>query len=376
MMHEIKQWLSAYQPYHQIKASSSILLALLVGLSQLAIAQQNKVIYKLSKPSVTKGLPYYIVELEDLRKETNTIGRIINFGSENTLQFDKKANQALFEYFTAAAPSNAPNQLPIYFKIIAFNINEKKVSPNKITGTVHFQVAYSWFRDAVPVELTTFNMTVNFSRPSDKPIYEEIISKSLNQSVVYLQDWIYKNKGKNTALTQNLIIKFKDIFGSNESDTIFYRPERPLKWTDFQGNSNRISKFAAAVFSSISYEGNSSVQDNNLIIEIGLKTFMVKENSWVKSSTKDLASLKHEQLHFDLTRIAADKFKQRLLKADLSIDDYDSEIQYQFLEAFKEMNTLQKQYDQETSHGINASSQAAWEKKIEREIREIYKLQN
>jgi hypothetical protein len=70
-----------------------------------------------------------------------------------------------------------------------------------------------------------------------------------------------------------------------------------------------------------------------------------------------------------------EKFKERLRKAELTIDDYDSEIQYQFLESFREMNRDQEQYDEETGHGLNATAQAAWDEKIARQIEAIYAVQ-
>ncbi|MNL35691.1 hypothetical protein D3C87_1577340 [compost metagenome] len=111
------------------------------------------------------------------------------------------------------------------------------------------------------------------------------------------------------------------------------------------------------------------------MVEIGLKTFMVKSMSWGRPESRDAGTLRHEQIHFDITRLVVEKFKERLRKAELTFEDYDSEIQYQFLEAFREMNHDQEQYDGETGHGLNAGVQAAWDKKIAQQIEALYSVQ-
>jgi hypothetical protein len=58
---------------------------------------------------------------------------------------------------------------------------------------------------------------------------------------------------------------------------------------------------------------------------------------------------------------------------DLTIEDYDSQIQYEFLESFREMNTEQEKYDGESQHGLNTTVQAEWNQKIKAEIERIYR---
>ena len=102
---------------------------------------------------------------------------------------------------------------------------------------------------------------------------------------------------------------------------------------------------------------------------------MVKSMSWGLPEAKNAGTLRHEQLHFDITRMVVERFKKRLLSGDLTIEDYDSEIQYQFLESFREMNTEQEAYDGATGHGLNAAAQAEWDRKVSKEISSIYSAQ-
>ncbi len=85
----------------------------------------------------------------------------------------------------------------------------------------------------------------------------------------------------------------------------------------------------------------------------------------------DSYSLGHEQLHFDITYLVAQRFKQRIRRLPLTRDDYDSMIQYEYLEAFREMNQLQDEYDGETRNGTNTSAQQEWRTRISHELETV-----
>ncbi|WP_439559218.1 DUF922 domain-containing protein, partial [Dyadobacter sp.] len=252
----------------------------------------------------------------------------------------------------------------------------KRVAPNKVTGEVKLSLQFRWYRDMQPVELTGYQTSATYTRPETKYDYEKLVKQLLDQSLVHFQKWMSNNAGKNPALARNLLLVFKEINTNTDGDTVFYSPKRPLVWDDFKVRSAKPgSRYAAAVFTSFGYEGNSYPKGNDLVVEIGLKTFMVKSMSWGRPESRNAGTLRHEQIHFDITRLVVEKFKDRLRKAELTIEDYDSEIQYQFLEAFREMNRDQEQYDGETGHGLNAAAQAAWDKKVAAQIAAVYSVQ-
>jgi len=82
--------------------------------------------------------------------------------------------------------------------------------------------------------------------------------------------------------------------------------------------------------------------------------------------------ISHEQLHFDITKLVVERFKKKvsLLDADLIID-LNSMIQYEYLESYREMNQLQRQYDDETNHSVNRPMQAEWESKVKKWLKDI-----
>ncbi len=164
-----------------------------------------------------------------------------------------------------------------------------------------------------------------------------------------------------------VIVSFTPDYQSSDpgSDTVYYAAQHPLSWKDFQGKPTRLSEDAAVCYSSFGYIGSAMQRRDTIFVTVTLQVFFVKSASWVKPGEVDDYSLQHEQLHFDLTKIAAERYRKSVLATRMHPDDYDSYLQYLFLDAFRDMNHLQDQYDRETRHGLDHQAQAMWEKKVE-----------
>ncbi len=67
-------------------------------------------------------------------------------------------------------------------------------------------------------------------------------------------------------------------------------------------------------------------------------------------------------------QLVVERFKRKLLADHLTVADYDSEIAYEYLESYREMNRLQQQYDDETNHGLNQAAQQRWNHRIDEEL--------
>jgi hypothetical protein len=106
------------------------------------------------------------------------------------------------------------------------------------------------------------------------------------------------------------------------------------------------------------------MKNDTLFITLNIEVFFIKSASWVLPNYQNIYALAHEQLHFDITKLVSERFKQKLRQTPLNQDDYDSIIQYQYLESFREMNKLQYRFDQETNHGLNRTEQLRWHDKI------------
>lgn len=356
-----------------------MLIALLICLSLYCFAQSNPEIMILGRDpsSIIRSNKFFIQDVEDKRKvKGSNIGRIISLGKEKPVSLTSPVEKELASYWSYAVPNVDKNLLPLYITVKEFELTERRLGPNRVTGDIKLAVSFHWYRDMVPVNLTNYQTSATYTRAEKEFDHQKLIRQMLDQSLVHFQKWMGSNAGKTPALARNLKIIFTEKTASDKADTIFYNIKRPLVWDDFKGQKNRAgSRYAAAVFTSFAYEGHSYPKDDGLILEINLQIFMIKSMSWALSDARNAGTLRHEQLHFDITRIVVERFKKNLEAAELTIEDYDSEIQYQFLQSFREMNTEQEAYDRATDHGLNSAAQAVWEKKIAKEIAEIYSRQ-
>ena len=156
------------------------------------------------------------------------------------------------------------------------------------------------------------------------------------------------------------------------SDSLFYHTNRKLRWSDFRGKPTvRNGPSGAVSYTSFAYEGNSLHKKDTLLLNLTLQVFFIRSASWAKPFIMDAAALSHEQLHFDITWLVALRFQQRIKTMPLTIEDYDSIIQYQYLESFREMNRLQDAYDDETNHGQSPMAQLKWQRNIAEAITAI-----
>ncbi|NIG52382.1 hypothetical protein [Chitinophaga sp. Cy-1792] len=177
-----------------------------------------------------------------------------------------------------------------------------------------------------------------------------------------------REKKTTVPVSKNPVVQldfyFQEQPDSADLDTVFYSPFRKLTWNDFKGKPSSDGPSAALSYTSFSYEGSSRIYKDTLHISLQLQVFFIKSASWVRPEYETPYVLNHEQLHFDITRVVVERFKQRLKQTPLNRDDYDSVIQFQYLEAFREMNRLQYAFDRETHNGLNAAAQAVWHDKI------------
>jgi hypothetical protein len=170
-------------------------------------------------------------------------------------------------------------------------------------------------------------------------------------------------------MARGIEVHFTDYTLNADEDTLFYDPARLLSWNDFRAPLTRPSKYAASVFPSFSYEGWSEVINGIVHIRLTTKVFVLRNSSWVKEGARDAYGLEHEQRHFDIVKLVVERFKRKIRSDKLSLKSYNSEIQYEYIESFREMNRLQEQYDGETRHGLDQAAQERWNRRLEHELR-------
>ena len=349
-----------------------IILFLFVYNTPLLFAQSPDKWISLKYESV-KHKPYnfYFLKVIDERKNSDKIGKIFGENQiEKNLNLSGGTVKSLQNYFSKSFIKDSSNY-PINFKILELSIDENQVN-SKITGKCKIKVAYSFQRDTSEIELTDFQTIITFNRTrGDYNNYETLLSKVIEKSVMYFDEWMKENYDKNQKLIKSLkLVVFSDYQMQNpeKGDTIFWSPTRKMTWADFTGTMPKYTKYSAQIFTNFEYFAPLKLEKGVLIIDLQMKVYMLKSGSWTSSTSLSEYSIAHEQVHFDLTKIVVERFKQKAYRI-LTVDNYDSELQLLFIEMYREMNRLQKEYDDESNHSVNALGQQKWHQFVDKELK-------
>lgn len=176
---------------------------------------------------------------------------------------------------------------------------------------------------------------------------------------------------RNTLKLLSLCMVFliASSFQSNDN-VIVWSKTRKLTWNDFQGN---ISHDKTHETINVYKESEEDAARSRVAIALyfqckgskanhTVRAEFEKNNSWYYANHKTEAVLRHEQLHFDITELYARKLRTKLASLKNPCDKSSVGTVYQANEnAFVEFT---KQYDIETSHGVNKQKQSEWETKI------------
>ncbi|WP_128545888.1 DUF922 domain-containing protein [Larkinella soli] len=344
----------------------------------LTAAGQGVAVLQLKKDPVTiRSATFSLLNVVDERRVGTSIGLILA-GPKETIPVRAAGNVGqAFEDLLRAGFRPDSMRVPIIVRITGFAFNEKNKDDQQAEGHCRLELAFDVLRDQKPIQLTTYTARTHYTRSFGQTDRLEFVArKALESAMQYLSDWIRVNRDKSPALVKGIRFVFIDhSIQKPSSDTVFYSPLRPLTWADFQGEPRGGSRNAAAIYPTFSYEGRSRWVNGYLQVELTFRTFMVKSMSWVRPGIQNDYSLRHEQKHFDIVKLIVERFKQRIATDDdMDIDDYNSRIQYLYLDAYRDMNRWQEQYDRETQHGIVQPEQERWNRKVEEELRKAEEL--
>lgn len=282
------------------------------------------------------------------------------------------SGEAIGRFLTAARRPDT-TRWAVVVRLKKLQFSEKAVSPTRqADGQLTAVLAFDVLRNGQRTHLTDFEGGAKYSRglgPTE--LHGTLLRQTFEAGLKYLDQWLRLNSPNQEVLAKRVRIRFNPGFtGSpDKGDTVFYDPRRPLTWDDFRATPRSGKNYGAAVFSSFGYEATARTVDGVVEVAMTLKVYQLKNSSWVWPVAKHDYALRHEQLHFDITRLVAERFREKLLVENLQPDEYDSRIQFLFLESFREMNKLQEQYDDETAHSVNRAAQARWDEKITSDLR-------
>lgn len=164
-----------------------------------------------------------------------------------------------------------------------------------------------------------------------------------------------------------------DKINNPKNDTIYYNADRKLTWQDFHGTSPANATWGAMTATGFSFNSSMNDDGENIDINIGVFSFFTKHDSWKRPDIHSAYHLEHEQRHFDITRLGAEKLVEELKKAKFTSQNYRKVLHAIFDKVYAENIALQQEYDRETKHSIDTAKQNEWNDKIAMEIKKIAK---
>ena len=355
------------------------LACLVMGLSLTAakpVADQNPIVLQPeSMPFVPEE--FYITDVWDERENQKAVAWLLPV----TNQLDPAAkaqpvdlagggSQAIKQFIQNSLAVNT-NLRPVVARIHDFKVTETPTADGRVEGRVVVTMSFDLLRDNEYVYLTDYEGAVRYNRGANQQtVVEPALRRSLASALKFLNEWMNTEARTNEKLALGVKVFFSDYPHSDKPDTVFYNPARPLVWADFQGKP-RPGRYAAAVFPSFGYGGPTEVVGGYIHLNLNMKVYVLKENSWVRSDSRNDYGLNHEQRHFDIVKLVVERFKRRIGAMKLSVSDYSGIIAYEYIESFREMNRLQDQYDGETQHGLDSHAQERWNTRLEKELKEF-----
>lgn len=326
----------------------------------------------LSSEKVGFSPSFVINSVVDARPQRENIGSIFMSAiQKESINFKGGIEPAIKKFLAQSLP-NKESQLLLRYKILDLKITETRLPNGNFSGQVQLKVAFDRIGKKDTVSLTESTTSTSFLR-SDSQMpnakYESILASLFIKSLEYFDKWLTLNGSKHEALIKGVKIVFLPETEVNDNDTIYYHT-RKINWDDFRGKPTN-TRYGAAIFANFAYTASFQVIDGYIVAKISAKTYMVRGMSWALPTSLNDYALAHEQLHFDIAKLVTERFKKKIaaMQADLIID-LNSMIQYEYLESYREMNLLQKQYDAETNHSLFRQGQADWEAKVKKWLSE------
>ncbi|UNY98853.1 hypothetical protein MQE36_00520 [Zhouia spongiae] len=156
-------------------------------------------------------------------------------------------------------------------------------------------------------------------------------------------------------------------------EIIIWEAGQKLAWADFKGTPKINSNAVAVTSSGIGYKLITRTDQGNSNYEVVVFAYFSTQDSWYKPKYVNDNVLAHEQLHFDITALYAQKLIYEIGKLSFN-DDVELELEKMHDRITIEMDSVQKAYDKQTESSVHESAQVLWQSKIEGKLKKYLKL--
>ncbi len=322
-----------------------------------------------------KPTGFYIAGVKDNRADKSKPAEIIIKNTANKPQAQLMNLQggtalAIKQFLDKNLPKQTSGKAVI-IGIEQFKISETAVSSNSVDGQINLRLSFGLDKDYGVEPLITYPGNLRYRRSlAGTASVERNVRQLLSTGLKYFDSWMEENLGWDRRLAKSVKISFTDFKESKEGDTIYYDPKRPLTWADFHSKIRISGNFQASVMPSFGYVQEADLENGVLKVHVAVKAYVPKSACWANPSDRNDYYLNHEQRHFDIAKIIAEQFKKKMLAKKLTPDNYEALLNMQYLDSYRDMNAMQKAYDDETRHGINRFAQDAWNNRIDKELKQ------
>jgi len=312
---------------------------------------------------------YQYIEVIDKRKDSSKIGEMFDLqGKKHAVKLNGSTEKDILELFQEKVKSNSNTMHRIQVHVKELELSERYNSATKLyEGGIQMELSYFLLGRADPIPLVDYSGSLNYRRSANKSDQVRyVVNAIFHKSLEFFDSWEKAQNLGNPSLARAVRLEITDKRRVSSSDTVFYNPERPLNWGDFRDSPQVTSKFNATIFSSFSMSG-TSIMDNGTIVQgLDFKVYMLPKQSWVKHASG--YGIVHEQLHFDVVRIAVDRLIYKLKNIELDPEFFQATLNEEYLDALRELSKIQELYDGQTRHGLDTTQQAKWETRIKKAL--------
>lgn len=308
---------------------------------------------------------YEIGGVVDQRNQKSKIGDVFRPGGEKiSVTFKGNLDQLVSRLFSQSIdPKDSASRIQVRIYELelkeTFNQNQKLYE-----GNIELGIGFFLMGSNEPVHLQDFLGSSQYRRSGftmDK--VENVVNRLFLNGLDYFHNWYLTQNLNNRTLAKTIRLEIINQLEKSSADKVVYDLERKLVWGDFRDKPRPSSRNNATIFTSFSVQGVSLMDSGSVVQTLEVSVYMVPTQSWVKTPSE--YALNHEQRHFDIVRIVADRLIHKLKMMDLDLDFYQAKINEGYLDAYREMNRLQEFYDKQTQNGINTEEQAKWNQWID-----------
>lgn len=295
---------------------------------------------------------FHVTDVVDKRTFTGSIGKV----SEGNVTVPGGLPESIRAY---AGLKPAQNSLPVSMHITRFEVKEKAVGSKR-----QFELSLGIAYYAGKAKLVEYNGNAFAqSATTAAPYIEKLIKDNISGNLEDFDKWVAKNRNT-ISVEPTVTVNVSLSRVTDNKNHIAYTKSRKLLITDFEGEPDEASIGAAATLSGIGMKMQASTLRNNTKVDVMLTVYFDRSRSWMKGHGKNVTTLQHEQLHFDITAIKACMLKQQIEQATFSPDNYKQELKEMLDKVQAETGDMQNEYDRETEHGTIIDEQEKWSKRI------------